>query len=590
MRIFRIPILSLLVLLCAPWVAQAFTASTGIIASGSARITQRRGNETQLQDGSVLAIENSSDYAARTGAADIQHIRTSGNVDESFGTDGKIHFDQVAATVAAVAADGSFYLWIAPANPTLQEDATPSFVIERRTTRGRADTTFGSHGRVTVTVPPAASDGLWGRTCTNKAYRYEAGPALVDAKGRLVVVVDAVYERVGKYTSSNLDAYVAVRLNPDGTRDTTFASANSNVLALGAKDCRPGFLSLEREADGGFASNASEQGLQRITDAGEFSWSTVPRVPGDRFEQVRVSPDGGVIAFSHDKIIRIAADGAIDPSFHSIAATYHARIAMQPDGRIIVWQGAASIARYLPDGTPDLSFGFGGTSVVCPPIGHDLYVGSSQMVVTDDGLRFAATLHRAQANDGQLLFFRVGSDVPGVPAMPTTNLYMQSYMGRVEGAKLVVGLYNSAHLITFTEGCGGAGGESTVSITWRGEDVLEHDPSFYASIIVKPLTEGRGPLTIVTRDRLGNEGTQTWATISDHHMPKVIARKSMHGFARVEVVDKLSGPAQRWIRVKLPRHGRVTKKFNVYDRAGNSIHCVVRITPRGARVMSQGNN
>lgn len=131
------------------------------------------------------------------------------------------------------------------------------------------------------------------------------------------------------------------RLNPDGSRDTSFGSAGTLSIEFGA------------------ASHS------RITD-------------------VAIQPDGRILAVSTDAvngpqpvdIRRYLPDGSADPSFgtngqvlvSTTALAWYSTVALQPDGRIVLLvQGGdppLRIARLSVDGHLDASFGGGGLAPI----------------------------------------------------------------------------------------------------------------------------------------------------------------------------------------------------------------------------------
>jgi uncharacterized delta-60 repeat protein len=133
-----------------------------------------------------------------------------------------------------------------------------------------------------------------------------------------------------------------------------------------------------------------------------------------------VQPDGRVVVaynsgFSYPRVARLAADGTPDPTFGNGGTTElpfgHelTDIALQPDGRLIVAGVANSsvanddifVGRYLPDGSPDPGFGSNGFTIL--PAGTS---GARPAVAVQPGGGLVITLERS---DGAAIV-RLGGD------------------------------------------------------------------------------------------------------------------------------------------------------------------------------------
>jgi uncharacterized delta-60 repeat protein len=197
------------------------------------------------------------------------------------------------------------------------------FRLARYTSNGALDPTFGTGGVVTTTVSGASA---------------EAKALVVQPDGKLVAAGDAVVSFAGN------TRFVAVaRYNPNGSLDTTFGN-------------------------GGLGYVADVQG------AGEA---------------LAVQPDGKLVVAGTDgssfQLVRYTSSGSLDSTFGSggVATTAvgsgpaEARgLVVQPDGKLVAAGSARvglstdfALVRYLPDGTPDSSFGANGV-VTTPILSH----------------------------------------------------------------------------------------------------------------------------------------------------------------------------------------------------------------------------
>ncbi len=192
------------------------------------------------------------------------------------------------------------------------------------TTAGQAgclDTTFGTGGMVLVDTTPAP-----GVTVDN-----DRGKAVaLQSDGKLVVAGLGGIE--GQIPHSE---FAVLRFNPDGTLDPAFGSGGSTLIHI--SDFTDELYDVHIQSDG----------------------------------KILVAGDSGGAYFA---VARLNADGSLDTGFGSggVAVIDFGRkgggsawdIAIQSDGKIILVGGGRgpdwSIARLLPNGTLDSSFGTGG--------------------------------------------------------------------------------------------------------------------------------------------------------------------------------------------------------------------------------------
>lgn len=167
-------------------------------------------------------------------------------------------------------------------------------------------------------------------------------------------------------------ASAVVRLNANGTRDTTFnppVFANSfdpaAWLAIGRGDGK--VLVGGRFSSVGGQARAN---LVRLDSSGAIDPTFNPNVNGTVLSAVAVAGDRWLIGGSfttvsgqaRPAIARIQADGSIDPGFATVPLANGSSIAnlsLQPDGKILYagYQGATRfVGRALPDGGADPGF------------------------------------------------------------------------------------------------------------------------------------------------------------------------------------------------------------------------------------------
>jgi uncharacterized delta-60 repeat protein len=226
----------------------------------------------------------------------------------------------------------------------------------------------------------------------------EAGPAeahavAVQADGKLVVA---------GYADSNTD-FAVMRLNADGSLDTTFGSGGRRVVPSGAAQA----IALQKDGKIVVAGRlgTNHLGIVRLTTAGALDPSfgvggklTVTVGTGsDSFARsVAVQADGKIVVAGYatfstgSKAVvgRFTTSGGLDTSFGSSGWFSSAfgmvegsadGVAVQPDGKLVVvgsgyTKGARdeiAFARLTSAGALDPTFGSGGTRLVADPGGGD---------------------------------------------------------------------------------------------------------------------------------------------------------------------------------------------------------------------------
>ena len=252
---------------------------------------------------------------------------------------------------------------------------------------------------------------------TGKAYiQFTASGMTQDA----VVQPDNKIVLLGSCTTLNLGSvpFCLIRLNADGTFDTTFGAGQGNLGYVFTKI--NGFNSVPNSTTGVALQN---DGKIVVTGSVAFISSQIA-------------------------ILRYNADGSLDSSFGTggIVVTpvngsdLANKLLIQPDGKVVVVGYSSSssnyrqfVTRYLPNGTPDNSFGAGGVatfsfqgnltsglSVALQPDGKILTGGSTTNSISDPNPTPTFLITRLNSNGSLDASF----DGDGFKSIPSpTNIY-----------------------------------------------------------------------------------------------------------------------------------------------------------------------
>ncbi len=301
-----------------------------------------------------------------------------GDLDPSFGNGGKATFNlglpTYGASDIALQADGKIL-----ATTTLLGPSNSDIATVRITPQGAQDQSFGG--------TPGFSDLNFRPSDT--------GSGLIVQPGGKVDVVGTVDTGLGGLK------FVLARLDQQGLLDTSFDPAGTP----GFLESKYSTLSTNGAADLGFGvalqgDNILVAGGSSLTDPGalDFAVARVLNPDGvldngfgasggafldfqshgyDEAEDVAVQPDGkivlaGISLGNGMAVARLLPDGTPDNSFGNqgkvlVPGGNASDLAIQPDGKLVLVgtdKGDAIVARLKPDGSPDNSFGGDGRTAV----------------------------------------------------------------------------------------------------------------------------------------------------------------------------------------------------------------------------------
>ncbi len=231
---------------------------------------------------------------------------------------------------------------------------------------GDIDPTFGVGGTVLTDLSGSNDEGT---------------DAVLQPDGKIVVVA------VTPLGDQGFVQFAVVRYLPDGGLDPGFGSGGvalasfGNVYALPqAAALQPdgsiiaGGYTVDGQGNGGFAlARFLPDGSLDTTFSGDGKLTLDAGVGA--VVAVLVQPDTRIVAVGSGGLVRLNADGSLDTSFGAngvVAIDFEADDAkLQPDGRIVIAGGFTdtsvfppefgfALARFLPDGSLDATFGNGG--------------------------------------------------------------------------------------------------------------------------------------------------------------------------------------------------------------------------------------
>ncbi len=365
---------------------------TGTITAYNVNLLTLTSNDLRLQaDGKIVA--------GATGHGDggsffvALRLNTDGSVDTSYGDRGWVLSQPTkrAAAYGLTLLDGQ-----AVEVGTTDSVYGGDYALARYTTAGTIDPAFGTAGFVTTNV---------------------IGPSAVQA-ARVAVQADGKVVELGTFPGPNQNTDLAlVRLNPDGTLDTTFGTngrvgtdlagdydlAQVLLVQPDQKIVAVGLANPSAAAGGAYTDYA----LVRYNPDGspDTTFGQGGKVlihldtqPYRLAAALQADPVGGAIKIlvAGNFLRRYNADGTPDLTFGTAGqAPAHQMdfafgLAVQPDGKIVEGGvgsgGVFAVARYTPNGLVDTPFGQGGlVRVPTPPGGDPSGSGANAVAVQPDG-------------------------------------------------------------------------------------------------------------------------------------------------------------------------------------------------------------
>jgi uncharacterized delta-60 repeat protein len=259
---------------------------------------------------STLYLQQGSFTSSGSTAFALARYNPDSTLDTAFGSGGRVTTSfgdpsEASVTSAFLLPDGK--ILVAGAVSIFSTGST-QLALARYTPDGQPDTSFGNGGTLLVTL---------------NGVTYGGGPVVVEPDGKLLLA------GIGPGTANG--NVTLVRLNPDGSQDTTFAAAPISLRV----DINP--------------ARSEEPGLALQAD-GKILLSVAP------------------ISTVGDALVRLNATGSLDATFGNggiVTTDVAGKIHVQIDGRILVvglkgLQFLLAVDRFFPNGNPDTTFGIGG--------------------------------------------------------------------------------------------------------------------------------------------------------------------------------------------------------------------------------------
>ena len=305
------------------------------------------------------------------GAAFRGHLSDLAQLDRSFGIEGKVTtaVGSVADAASAVALQTDGKIVVGGDS----YGSAPDFAVARYNPDGSLDSSFGTGGTVVHSFSPGR-DSIFGLA--------------IQPNGKIVTA------GMAETTTGNGPDFIVARYNPDGSLDASFGvagavltdftrspvniaadvatsiaiQADGKIVAAGYSNSRNDDFALARYNPDGSLDPSFGSGGKVITDFGG----------SERIHRILLDSNGRIVAAGDltgsAALARYMPDGTLDPSFGAaghvtlnIQSNDNAHaVALEPDGRIVIGgyvnQPLADFAlvRVLPDGTVDPSFGSSG--------------------------------------------------------------------------------------------------------------------------------------------------------------------------------------------------------------------------------------
>jgi uncharacterized delta-60 repeat protein len=333
--------------------------------------------DVELQaDGKIVAV--GSTKPAPTSLSEITVVRynPNGSLDPTFGSGGKVTTGvtdrEAAASGIAIHLDGRIAVGAVAVDT---ENITAICLIFQYNPNGTPDPTFGNGGQVTLNLP----DG----------YGSEGVEVIIQPDDKIVVAGG-----VPQNGSPDVQDFLVVRLNPNGSNDPTFGAGGIVITDFsGGVDVATAALI---QPDGKIVA----AGL--VNSSAQFD-----------FGVVRYNPNGSLDpTFGNGGKVTTDISGNSDMPF---------AIVVQPNGKIAtagVSDSDFALVRYNPNGSLDPTFGQGGITTTDFNGGGD---GVNDMVLQVDGKIVVAGF--ASDNDFDFALARYNGDI----IVTSCNLFSDNF-------------------------------------------------------------------------------------------------------------------------------------------------------------------
>jgi uncharacterized delta-60 repeat protein len=377
-------------------------------------------------DGKILAAGYSPGSSSQNDFALVRYT-FDGQLDTSFGRMGQIttDFNGQDDQASAIAVQAGGKILVAGKTVPFSDPVLPDtdFALARYTPKGGLDRTFGLGGRVTLDF--GASDGI-------------AALALLP-DGKILAAGDSLQYEFGQI--------VLARLNPNGSLDAGFGQGGKVFTQIDQGAAEVSALLLQPDGkllvagqvqfrltpqNGAFVARYLPEGSPDPSFGEDGIALLVDRGLSDRIQAIALQPDGRIVAAGTNSdqrqknllLVRFEPDGSLDAGFGDSgkivtdlgnASEQAHGVQVQSDGKLVVAGHIGQpvsldidflLARYLPDGSLDPSFGVDGISRV--DFGADDY-GYALAMYGDGRILLAG---KTGVNHYDFALARLQNDVP----------------------------------------------------------------------------------------------------------------------------------------------------------------------------------
>ncbi len=284
------------------------SSSATTIDSGPINIVVQSNGTIDLAATSASSTSSSSTITYNSLVA---QLTSAGQLDPTFGTGGEYQFPTANDRFDAVAVQSNGEVVVAGWAPVAFGSANQPLLVDRLTTAGTLDTTFGTAGQATIPIPVGSIDFFRGLITAG---------VVINPSGQITVATNENYEYVAAYQNSGDLA----RFNSDGSVDTTFGT--SGVINLGAEQINA--IALQNGSNlivaggGGYLGTSGRPFLIRLLASGSTD-STFAGLPlntsspsfAGQFLSIAVGSTGAITVGGSLLADRFTANGAVDPSF-----------------------------------------------------------------------------------------------------------------------------------------------------------------------------------------------------------------------------------------------------------------------------------